>query len=104
MKSLFLLILCLLIFVLQIILLVKGVKKVENKYWIRLFLLEIFSIIIFIILLNYYESLPGYGFMPGLSYLGETLLSFTAICLYSFMLFITICAKIIIIEKTQQKR
>ena len=29
-------------------------------------------------LMIYYNNLPGYGFMPGLSYLGEVLFSFGA--------------------------
>lgn len=104
MGSLFLLILYLVVFIVQIILLVKAIKKKENKKWIKVFVLEVFSIIISIILLFYYESLPGYGFMPGLSYLGEILLSFGVAILYSVMLFITICAKIIIYEKHQKQQ
>lgn len=97
-------ILYLVVFVVQIILLVKSIKKKEKKYWINVFVLEIFSIIISISLWFYYESLPGYGFMPGLSYLGEILLSFGVAILYSIMLFITICAKIIIYERHQKQQ
>ena len=104
MGSLFLLILYLVVFIVQIILLVKSIKRKEIKNWIKVFTLEVFSIIISISLLFYYESLPGYGFMPGLSYLGEILLSFGVAILYSIMLFITICAKIIIYEKHQKQQ
>lgn len=42
--------------------------------------------------------------MPGLSYLEETLLSFGGVILYSIMLFITICARIMIYERNQKSR
>lgn len=104
MGSLFLLILYLIVSIVQIILLVKSIKRKEIKNWIKVFALEVFSIIISTILLFYYNSLPGYGFMPGLSYLGEVLLSFGVAILYSVMLFITICTRIIIYEKHQKQQ
>ena len=90
------------IFVIQIILLVKSIKKKEKKYWIRVFVLEIISILVSIILYKYYENLPGYGFMPGLSYFGEILFSMGAIFLYGIMLCITSLIKIITFEKEQK--
>lgn len=42
--------------------------------------------------------------MPGLSYLGEVLLSFGVSIIYYIMLFITICAKIIIYERNQKQQ
>ena len=98
-----LLIIYLAIFVIQIILLVKSIKKKEKKYWTSVFALEIISIIASIILYNYYENLPGYGLMPGLSYFGETLFSMGAIFLYGVMLCITSFIKIITFEKEQKR-
>ena len=83
-----LLILYLLGFVFQIILLVKSIKKKEKKYWIMVFGLEIIFIII----------------MPGLTYFGETLLSFGANTIYYIMLFITMLAKIITFEREQKRQ
>lgn len=99
-----LLILYLIVFIIQIILLVKAIKRQETKNWIKVLVLEIIFILISIILLCYYNSLPGYGIMPGLSYLGEILFSFGAAILYFVMLVITICAKIIIYEKNQKQQ
>lgn len=98
-----LLILYLLGFVFQIILLVKSIKKKEKKYWIMTFVIEIIFIIISKIVENYYNSLPGYGFMPGLTYMGEILLSFGANTIYYIMLFITIVVKIITFEREQKR-
>lgn len=101
-ETLLVLILYLVIFIGQIVLLVKAIKKKETKSWIKVFLLEVFSIIISITLWQYYEILPGYGFMPGLSYLDEVLFSFGNTILSAIMLFITICTKIIIYIKSKK--
>lgn len=85
------------IFIFQIVFLVKAIKNKAKEYWIKVFALEIISIIISTILLFYYNGLSGYGFMPGLSYLGESLLSLGVTILYSVMLFITILIMILII-------
>lgn len=104
MGSLFLLILYLVILGLQITLLVCSIKRGKRKYWIRALLLEIFSIIISYIFFNYYASLPGYGFLSGLSYLLEVLLSFGAGIFYAIMLFITVCTMMLVFEKHQKQQ
>ncbi len=104
MMDLFLLVVYLIVFIAEIILLVKSIKRKENKYWIKLFLIEIIFIVISFVLWIYYDSLPGYGFMPGLSYWGEILFSIGACFLYSAMLFITTCSRIIIFEKKQKQQ
>ena len=83
--SLFLLIAYIIVFIVQLIFFVKAIRKKTKKFWIGLFLIEIIPILIAIGLMLYYESLPGYGFMPGLSYLGEILSSFGAVVLYAVM-------------------
>ncbi len=99
-------ILYIIIFILLLIfLIVNLIKYLKYKTkWVRLFLLNIFSIALFMILLIYYSNLPGYGFMPGLSYLFEVLLSFCAVILYSIILIIAIVSKLILflLEKKKQ--
>lgn len=99
-------ILYIIIFILLLIfLIVNLIKYLKYKTkLVRLFLLNIFSIALFMILLIYYNNLPGYGFMPGLSYLGEVLLSFCAVILYSIILIIAIVSKLILflLEKKKQ--
>lgn len=94
MEGEFLLLFYLIIFVVEIVLLVKSIKNQNKKLWGALIILEIFSVVGSIILYNYYESLPGYGMMPGLSYFGESLLSFGMAIIYSITFFITICIMI----------
>lgn len=101
-RPMLILILYLVIFIIQIILLVKAIKKKEKRKWIKAFALEIFSIILSIILWQYYESLPGYGFMAGLTYLGEVIFSIGSTILSTIMLFISICARIVIYIKSKK--
>lgn len=103
MESLLLLIACLASFIIQIVMLVKAIKKKEKKYWISGFCLEFFSMILSFVLLYYYDRLaPRGGFMPGLEYLGEELTCMGAGFLYGIMLYITVIASIIVYEKRQK--
>ena len=45
------------------------------------------------------DDLPGYGFMPGLTYLGEILFSLGAVVLYCISFLISICSYIAISNK-----
>ncbi len=87
--ALFLLITYILILILQIILLVIAIRK--KKLWGMLFSIEVIPMVIAIGLTIRYNNLPGYGFMPGLSYLGEVLFSFGATILYGINFLISVC-------------
>lgn len=89
--DLFLLITYIVILILQIILLVISIRKKTKKFWRTLFSIELISMLIAIGLMIYYNSLPGEGFMPGLTYLGEMLFSFGAAILYGISFLISIC-------------
>lgn len=100
--SLFLLIAYIIVFIVQLIFFVKAIRKKTRKLWVVLFSVEIIPILIAIGLMLYYESLPGYGFMPGLSYLGEILSSFGAAVLYAVMFVIS--AIICIVSGERKKK
>ena len=55
-----------------------------------------------IVLKEYYNCLPGYGFMPGLSYFGEVLFSFCASVLYGAAFISSACIFIVIEEKKKK--
>ena len=57
--------------------------------WIWLFVIEAISAVLAAGLWIYYSSLHGYGLMPGMSYLGEIVLSIGALILYVIMLVVT---------------
>ena len=84
------------IFILQIFLLVMSVRKKSTRLWIVLFILEIIPMVVAAVLMLYFDSLPGYGFMPGLVYFGEIISSFGAVILYAATLLVSLCALFII--------
>ena len=87
------------IFVLQIILLVKAFRSKNKKIWVALLVLELVSTFVAIGCKEYYNSLPGYGFMPGLTYMGEVLFSFFASILYGANFLVSACIFIATEEK-----
>ena len=101
--ALFLLITYIVIFTFQIILFVIIIRKKTKKLWRILFSSELIPLLISIGLMIYFNNLPGYGFMPGLTYLGEILFSFGAVVLYCISFLISICSYIAISYK-QRKR
>ena len=90
------------IFILQIVLLVLSVRKKSAKLWLFLILSEVIPMIAAFILMRYFNNLPGYGFMPGLSYFGEVISSLGAVILYAVTLFISLCTFLVV--KVLQKR
>ncbi|MBQ4044607.1 MAG: hypothetical protein IJD06_11505 [Clostridia bacterium] len=55
-------------------------------------------------LMRYYDSLPGSGKAPGLTYLGETLFSMGACIAYAVMLGITLAAGAVVLLHRNGKR
>lgn len=100
-RALFLLITYIVILILQVILLVITIRKKTKKLWRTLFAVELIPMLIAIGLMIYYDNLPEYGFMPGLSYLGEVLFSFGAAVLYGISFLISICSFIITAKKIE---
>ncbi len=102
--AIILLIIYIIIFIFEI---VQFIKCLKNKSkWSRLFIYEIFFIILSAVLLVHYDSLSGSGFMPGLTYIGEVLFSFVAMILYCIAFGITLITKLIIYllgKKKQEK-
>lgn len=78
------------IFVLQIALLVLSIRKKQKKLWLSLFLVEVIPMLIANGLRIYYDSLPGYGIMPGLTYIGEVLYSYGASIIYCVLFVISV--------------
>lgn len=90
MAALFLLVAYIMILALQIALLVLSLRKKQKKLWLSLFLVEVIPMLIANGLRIYYDSLPGHGFMPGLTYIGEVLYSCGASIIYCLMLLVSI--------------
>ena len=71
---------------LQVLSLILAVRRKSKRYWVSLFFLEAVSAVLAWRLGIWFDGLPGYGMMPGLTYLTETLLSYGAALLYGVML------------------
>ena len=87
----------------EIILYIRTIKG-KNKSWIKLIFIEVITMITSFAIGIYFNNLPGSGFMPGLTYLGEWLFSMGAAVLYFIILFVTICSKVIIYERNLKKQ
>lgn len=80
-----------------IFMIITSVRCFKGKTkWLKLFLLEILSLVVSALLLTYYGHLPGYGFMPGLTYLGEILVSYIAMMVYAILLALTAFIRILL--------
>ena len=87
--ELFLPIIYLLVFILQIVFFVKAVIGKTKKKWIISFLTEFISMLAAVGMLVYYNNLPRPA-LPGLYYLVEILFSFWAAALYAIFFLITL--------------
>ena len=71
---------------LQVLSLILAIRRKSKRYWVSLFILEAVSAVLAWRLGVWFDGLPGYGFMPGLSYFAETLFSYGAAILYGVLL------------------
>lgn len=83
----------------QVLSLILAIRRKSKRYWIFLFLLEAVSAVLAWRLGGWFDSLPGYGFMPGLTYLSEILFSYGAAILYCGMLAVSAILWIILKKK-----
>lgn len=100
--SIILLIIYILLTIFFIRTLVRCFKR-QAKWWI-LIVSEIIAIAISAFLCSYFDNLPGSGFMPGFTYLGEVLFSYGAAILFSVIFAVSVISKTIIflLEKKKQ--
>ena len=75
----------------QLVWLVQALRS--NKGWKALMVLEIASLTLALGLMWYYDTLPGYGMMPGWAYFSEVFRSLVFGCVYGIMTLISaVCA------------
>lgn len=80
-----------LIFALQVFLLVRCFKS--RAGWGKLLILDIASVVLALGCMWYFDTLPGYGIMPGWAYFAEVFYSLCAGAVYVLMTLICIlCA------------
>lgn len=71
----------------QIVWLIMAVRR--KRGWIRLLILEIASMVLAFGCMWYFDTLPGYGIMPGWAYFAEVFYSLVAGVIYFVMTLIT---------------
>ncbi len=81
--------------VIQIFLLIGCLKKPVRVRWSLLFLCELCALTSAVYFSFYYNSLPGYGMMPGLTYFSETMYSMAGAVVYLCMLLVSVLACVI---------
>lgn len=70
-----------------------------KPYWYFLYGVEAISVLVAVLLTVYYNSLPGQGSMPGLTYFAETCCSFCAAVVFGVMLLCSVLAAGIVKRK-----
>ena len=80
----------LLIFLVQLILLIFAVRKPEKNLWPKLFALEALSAAAAAGLMFLFDSLPGRGMAPGLTWFAEVFYSLFAAIGYGVMILVSI--------------
>jgi len=85
----------LLALVIQIVMFAGCLKKPVRIRWSLLFLCELCALTAAVYFSFYYNSLPGNGMMPGLTYFAETMYSMAGAVVYLCMLVLSVLACVI---------
>lgn len=79
----------------QIVMFAGCLKKPVRIRWSLLFLCELCALTAAVYFSIYYNFLPGYGMMPGLTYFAETMYSMAGAVVYLCMLVLSVLACVI---------
>lgn len=101
--SILLPVLYLVLLLLQIFLLVVNIRKPLKKRWILLFVAEAISEAAAVLLMQYYNELPGTGMMPGLTYFAQTMYSMAAAAVYASMLVVSFIVMVVLSSQKKVK-
>ena len=89
MEDMGVLIVYLVVLLLLCVLLVRAGRKNRNRDWAVLFGLELLAVLGSFCAMHIFDSLPGFGMMPGLAWFAATLYSMGAVGLYSLLLLLS---------------
>lgn len=92
-------ILYILLLAVQVTLLIFAIRRKSIAYWMATWITEALSAALAWGLGVYYDSLPGYGIMPGLSYFAEAIFGYGTAVLSLGMLEISVVLGIILRRK-----
>ncbi len=77
-------------------------RKPSRGRFILLYSAELLSCAVSGFAAIYFNRLPGYGFMPGLTYFGEVIFSLSAFCVFCFILMLSLVGGILIVRRTKK--
>ena len=84
------------LFILDLYLLVRAIKPFSARKLLAACLSELGSLVAALLLMWYFDQAPGYGMMPGLTYIQEVFYSFGAAVAFAglllFSLVLGVCA------------
>ena len=80
-------------FIFSLVLLITA--KNGSKRWLVLFISLVTEIAASAVLMKVFDALPGYGMMPGLTYLGEWMVCVLFLAVYLLLAAISVIVKII---------
>lgn len=92
----------LLVFALQIFLQVKAIRIGSKKLWLALILFELVAAFTANRIQEYYDNLPSEGFLSGLSYLDQIVISLLASLLYAMFFLVSSCIYLVLEEKKKK--
>lgn len=76
-----------LLFALQVFLLIRGCRRKSGLG--KMVILNIFSIVLACFLLWYFDTLPGFGMMPGFAFFPEVMYSLMAAVAFAVLTLVT---------------
>ena len=83
----------------QVILLIFAIRQKSIAYWMATWITEALSAALAWGLGVYYDGLPGYGIMPGLTYLSEAIFGYGTAVLSLGLLAISAVLRIVLKKK-----
>lgn len=78
------------VLILQVVMLAAAVRRPAKRKWAFLYLCEAGAALAAWVLMRWYDNLPGYGMMPGLTYFAEAFFSMCAAGIYAVMLVVSL--------------
>lgn len=95
-----LLVLYLLIFIVQAVMLIFAIHRPTRLRWLLLFVLEVLPLASAGLIAWHFDTLPGFGIMPGLTYFAESIFSLAAAMAYGVMLLVSsLCGLVLLIRR-----
>ena len=90
------------LFFLHLFLFRRACRKPTRGRFVLLYSAELLSCVAAAIFARYFDSLPGYGMMPGLTYFSEVIFSIAAAHVFAALLLLSLIGELII--RTRKKK